>query len=898
MSWTVPVDLPVDNIYYAHVKVANADFPYTANTPQQLKSVAISVDRAPDATISITPAAPITGNTISIQTTAEGSPGVDQGADPFELWVTAPGGQSTSAGSWGVGGAAPSVQLTESGSWTLEVRVQYLHGASGGGDPDQDEMYETYESLTLVISSVAANFTIRESPTYQNAAIHLDNSSSSADGAILSYQWEVRSAFSDTAPVVYTCSTTNCVIPADTLVPGNHRFRLTLTNSVPEPDDDVSTKYIDKAVIDGSINPTIDPPSSTPAVGESVLFHIDGIANPNGIDQVVWNFGGSACDSTPQVWTCTPGFSNCLDAAYKYATTGTKSVSATITFDGTVLSPPASTSFSVGPGTCGGTTTCSYSITPSSVTYDALEHSGGFQVTASPSTCTWSASEGLSWVSITSGTSGSGNGAVSFNVTQNSSGATRSGSISAAGRTFSITQTTDGLCDATLNPNPATGLILSGEPNASVAIQLSIQSGCDWTAQSFEGWLHVTPSDGVGNGTITLRADENTWADDRVAGFAIAGVNYELTQYPNLAADYALSNATPDKGEYVTMTVDPRMEVASWNFGDGDSVGTGRNCHDEGPIVSCADIGQTACHNMRWNWPDHGPKYVTMTLANGDSRTQGVWVQNAGECPCEIDPPATSFEMSANPVLAGEEVTFTDTTPDGTLNLKVLSTLTATPPSPIIGQNVAFIINEENSDRVEWNYGATGCGGTPATATTTGTWGWASGEHTYAAGGVFTVRATAYSGSNQIGSASLQLTVQNTGSCDGGGGGGGGGTTCSYSISPLYNTFDSDGGSGQVNITTQTDCEWNATESMSWVTLTSSASGTGNGTVTYSVASNPGGERSGAITVGGKTHTVTQAAEPPPPAGGPPETWSWRVLEDGRSSHGRPLDTKGSSTSS
>jgi len=54
------------------------------------------------------------------------------------------------------------------------------------------------------------------------------------------------------------------------------------------------------------------------------------------------------------------------------------------------------------------------------------------------SSCNWTASENLSWVSISPG-SGSGEGSVTVNVSANT-GSTRSGSVTIAGRPFSITQ--------------------------------------------------------------------------------------------------------------------------------------------------------------------------------------------------------------------------------------------------------------------------------------------------------------------------------------------------------------------------------------------------------------------------------------------------------------------------
>jgi hypothetical protein len=46
---------------------------------------------------------------------------------------------------------------------------------------------------------------------------------------------------------------------------------------------------------------------------------------------------------------------------------------------------------------------------------------------------------------------------------------------------------------------------------------------------------------------------------------------------------------------------------------------------------------------------------------------------------------------------------------------------------------------------------------------------------------------------------------------------------------------------------------------VSWITITSGASRTGTGTVTFTVAANTGGARTGTLTIAGSTFTVTQA---------------------------------------
>jgi hypothetical protein len=86
---------------------------------------------------------------------------------------------------------------------------------------------------------------------------------------------------------------------------------------------------------------------------------------------------------------------------------------------------------------------------------------------------------------------------------------------------------------------------------------------------------------------------------------------------------------------------------------------------------------------------------------------------------------------------------------------------------------------------------------------------------------------------------------------------------CSYALSPAGNAFDSEGGAGNINVTATGDCPWRATSNVpSWITITSGASGTGNGTVGYQVAPNTTVSRSGTVTVADQTYSVDQTASP------------------------------------
>jgi hypothetical protein len=83
--------------------------------------------------------------------------------------------------------------------------------------------------------------------------------------------------------------------------------------------------------------------------------------------------------------------------------------------------------------------------------------------------------------------------------------------------------------------------------------------------------------------------------------------------------------------------------------------------------------------------------------------------------------------------------------------------------------------------------------------------------------------------------------------------------SCTYSIFPANQSFPAAGGSETINVTADTNCSWTAVSNASWITITSGSSGTGNGSVEYSVApSRKKKTRTGTITVAGHLFTVKQ----------------------------------------
>jgi hypothetical protein len=85
------------------------------------------------------------------------------------------------------------------------------------------------------------------------------------------------------------------------------------------------------------------------------------------------------------------------------------------------------------------------------------------------------------------------------------------------------------------------------------------------------------------------------------------------------------------------------------------------------------------------------------------------------------------------------------------------------------------------------------------------------------------------------------------------------GTACSYTINPTTQSFATAGGSGSVAVTAPAGCAWVATSGAAWISITSGQTGTGNGTVGFTVAANnTGSARTGQITIQNQVFTVTQ----------------------------------------
>jgi VCBS repeat-containing protein len=167
----------------------------------------------------------------------------------------------------------------------------------------------------------------------------------------------------------------------------------------------------------------------------------------------------------------------------------------------------------------------SLTIDPASRSHAAAAAGGQtIEVTANVA---WTAAANEAWISITGGSPGSGNGAVTYSIGLNA-GAARSGTITIAGggvsRIFTVGQAE---APPALVLAPASTNVPS---TASTGRQFAVAANVSWTVVTNPPWLTVTDGEtGSGNGAITFSLEANVAAASRTGGLVVAGGGITVT---------------------------------------------------------------------------------------------------------------------------------------------------------------------------------------------------------------------------------------------------------------------------------------------------------------------------------------------------------------------------------
>ena len=197
---------------------------------------------------------------------------------------------------------------------------------------------------------------------------------------------------------------------------------------------------------------------------------------------------------------------------------------------------------------------CDKLISPTSASFPAAGGGGTVAVTTA-SGCTWSASSNAAWITITDGSSGSGSGSVSYSVASNADLDTRSGTMTVAGVTFTVTQAGSS-CPKTVDPLTVS-VSASGGPGT---ITVTADTGCTWTASSNTAWISIeSGASGSGNGTVGYAVSANSASSPRTGTLTVAAQNVTFTQSGVACTSPAVTSQpvgqTIGLGQTATLTV-------------------------------------------------------------------------------------------------------------------------------------------------------------------------------------------------------------------------------------------------------------------------------------------------------------------------------------------------------
>ena len=416
---------------------------------------------------------------------------------------------------------------------------------------------------------------------------------------------------------------------------------------------------------------------------------------------------------------------------------------------------------------------CGLSLAQSSASFNQSGGSGQVQVRASSGMCSWSAAADAEWVQIRNGT-GQGNGVVNFDV-RSSNGPPRSATINVSGQMFSIVQSEG--CTYAINP----ASIAAGPSGATASIAITAAASCPWIASSNVPWLALSPASGSGPASVSVTVAA-TSGKSRTGTAVVAGHAFSV-----------------DQSQGCTYNVQPTTS----------SVGAG------GGTVTVSIASNPECE---WSATSNASWLTIQGQASGTGAGTVTFVAAA----------TTGPSRSGSAVVAGQAITISQT--PGC--------------SFAISPESASVAASASTGRVAVSTGA-GCNWTAASnaswlTITSGSNGSGNGEVHYS--------ATAATGPARSGTLTIAGRTFTLNQGDG----------CTFSLSSTSANIDDNGGQGTFNVQTGGGCGWTASSAVPWITISSGGSGTGNGTVRFTVAANGGPSRNGAITAGGQTFTVQQ----------------------------------------
>lgn len=520
---------------------------------------------------------------------------------------------------------------------------------------------------------------------------------------------------------------------------------------------------------------------------------------------------------------------------------------------------------------------CNYTLSATTANVSAAANNGSVNVTTTAD-CSWGAISHSAWITVTSTTPVIGSGTLAYSVQANT-GPARSGTITIAGQTYTINQASG--CSYSLSAT--SGSAAAGGDAGNVAVTAS-NTGCGWTAVSNDpSWLTITSgASGTGDGTVYYSVANNNSTTARTGTLTIAGQTYTVNQ-AGIACSYFLSANSFSTGAAATtrtVTLTTSNAICTWTAVSNDpswitvtsgASGTGSDTVAFSIAANNSTTARTgtltiAGHTYTVNQAGVSCSYFLSvnsfsTSAAATTRTVTLTTSNAictwtavSNAPSWITVTSGASGTGSGTVAFSIAANNSTTARTGTLTIAGLTytvnqagvtcsyTISPTSTSVTAGATTKNISVNASNAICPW----TATSNAPSWITvTSGASGTGSGTVTIsiAANNSLTSR------SGTVTIAGRTYTVNQAA------------VSCSYSLSSTSTNVSAAPTTGSVNVNASNGvCPWTAVSNApSWITITSAANGTGNGTVTFSIAANTtGAQRSGTLTIAGRTYTVTQ----------------------------------------
>ena len=523
---------------------------------------------------------------------------------------------------------------------------------------------------------------------------------------------------------------------------------------------------------------------------------------------------------------------------------------------------------------CGSSATTATATSPSSISRCSVTVSNEGQVPAQGGTsrlavsaareCAWSASVESQWLTIKSGATGQGDGAVEITAAANPDPQVRRGTAVVNEQRVDVMQAA-GECSYSLSePSSSFGQTGgSGRFDVRASSQL-----CAWTVISDSSWIAVrSGASARGNAAVEFEVAATTGAP-RAGTITAAGLRFSVTQ--SAACTYKaapLAHTVPTAGGVVTVAVATESNCP-WTASSSDPwIGVSGPSSFTGPGTATFNVAAVA----------GAPRTGTVVVAG-----QSVAISQGGACAFAISPESASISSAGGSgrvtVSTGDGCAWTAASnvpwiqiPDGAsrsgtgdVTYQVAAT-TGTRSGTMTIAGRTFTVNQSVtacSYSLSSNAATIPASGGIGTVVlnTSPECGWTASSSaswltiTSGASGTGTGTVAFFAETLSAGSRSATLTI--------------GGQTftvtqavsCTFAIAPEAINADAAGGSAQVAVTAPAGCAWTKSKDVGWLSLQSQGPETGNGLVVVTVDENKNAARVGTATIAGRTLTVNQAA--------------------------------------